>query len=349
MLARTLLAIAAVLAPSFASLLPSAAAARDLTIVERGTTMAEATQKVFVAPFTAATGIAVSQQTWEGNADNLAAALKAAGNGWDLIQVNGDELLTGCGGGQFERLDWSQIGGKDHYLPQAVSDCGVGFTVINLTLAWDRDKFPGTPTWADFWDVAKLPAKRGLRRDVVGNLEIALMADGVAPQDVYKVLASNEGVDRAFRKLDQLKPYIVWWRTEADAGKILGSGDVLMTSAPSDQIVRDMQATRRNFGIQWNGSLYEVLSWAVIKGSPNLHDATQFLYFAGTPAIAGRLVELFGLGGLAKGANDGLPPNQLAVSPTSPANLKSGLQIDAGFWHDNLAKLRPRFEAWLGH
>jgi len=346
--ARTLLAIAAVLAPSFASLSPPAMA-RDLTIAERGATMASATQRVFVTPFTAATGIAVSPQSWDGGADQLAAALKAAGTSWDLVQVNGDELLIGCAGGQFEKLDWSQIGGKDHYLPQAVSDCGVGFTVTNLTLAWDRDKFPGTPTWADFWDVAKFPAKRGLRRGVVGNLEIALMADGVAPADVYKVLATNDGVDRAFRKLDQLKPYIVWWRTEADAGKILGSGDVLMTSAPSDQIVRDMQATHRNFGIQWSDGLYDVLSWAVIKGSPNLRDATQFLYFAGTPAIESRLVGQFGLGGLAKGANDGLPPNLLAVSPTSPANLKSGLQIDAAFWHDNLAKLRPRFEAWLGH
>ena len=349
MLPRNLLAIAAVLAPSFASLSPPPAAARDLTIVERGTTMAQATGKVFVAPFTAATGIAVSQQSWDGSANALPAALKAAGTSWDLIQVNGDELLIGCGGGQFEKLDWSQIGGKDHYLPQAVSDCGVGFTVTNLTLAWDRDKLAGTPTWADFWDVAKFPAKRGLRRGVVGNLEIALMADGVAPQDVYKVLATSDGVDRAFRKLDQLKPYIVWWRTEAEAGKILGSGDVLMTSAPSDEIVREMQTTHRNFGIQWSQSLYDVLSWAVVRGSPNLRDATQFLYFAGTPAIEGRLVELFGLGGLAKGANDGLPANLLAISPTSPANLKSGLQIDAGFWHDNLAKLRPRFEAWLGH
>jgi putative spermidine/putrescine transport system substrate-binding protein len=349
MLARALLAIAAVLAPSFASLSPAPAAARDLTIVERGATMAEATQRVLVAPFTAATGIAITQQSWEGDTNTLAATLKAAGNSWDLIQVNGDELLNGCGSGQFEKLDWSQIGGKEHFLPQAASDCGVGVTVLNLTLAWDRDKFAGTPTWADFWDVAKYPAKRGLRRDVVGNLEIALMADGVAPQDVYKVLSTNDGVDRAFRKLDQLKPYIVWWKTEAEAGKILGSGDVLMTSAPSDEIVRDVRATHRNFGIQWSDSLYDVLSWAVIKGSPNLRDATQFLYFAGTPAIQGRLVELFGLGGLAKGANEGLPPNLLGVSPTSPANLKAGLQIDATFWHDNLPKLHARFETWLGH
>ena len=57
-----------------------------------------------------------------------------------------------------EKLDFSAIGGKDHYLPLGVSDCGVGATMSNVVLAWDRDKFPGTPTWADFWDIAKYPA-----------------------------------------------------------------------------------------------------------------------------------------------------------------------------------------------
>ena len=119
--------------------------------------------------------------------------------------VDSDELATGCSEGLFEKLDWSAIGGKDHYLPQAVSDCGVGAGLASLVLAWDRDKFPATPGWADFWDVAKYPGKRGLHRGVRGNLEFALFADGVSPADVYKVLATSEGVDRAFRRLDQLK------------------------------------------------------------------------------------------------------------------------------------------------
>ena len=247
---------------------------------------------MFVAPFTAASGIQATQQTWDGDADALAAAVKQP-SAWDIVQVNGNELSTGCAGGWFEKLDWSQIGGKDHYLPQAVSDCGVGGTVANLVLAWDRDKFQGNPTWADFWDVAKLPAKRGLRRDVVGNLEIALMADGVAPQDVYKTLATNEGVDRAFRKLDQLKPYIVWWKTEAEAGKILGSGDVLMTSAPSGEIVRDMQATHRNFGIQWSRQPLRAAELGDREGQaePARRDAVPvFRRYPGDRGPAGRAV-----------------------------------------------------------
>ena len=124
-----------------------------------------------------------------------------------------------------------------------------------------------------------------------GNLEFALIADGVAPGDVYKVLATSEGVDRAFRKLDQLKPYIVWWQDDAEAARILASGDVLMTSASAPRRSPSVNRNEhRNFGIQWTASLYEVQSWAILKGSPNLRTATQFLYFAGTPAIEARLV-----------------------------------------------------------
>ena len=198
--------------------------------------------------------------------------------------------------------------------------------------------------------MAKYPGKRGLFRGVRGNLEFALIADGVAPGDVYKVLATSDGVDRAFRKLDQLKPYIVWWHDGAEAARILASGDVLMTSASAP--ASPSPATRtahRNFGMQWTASLYDVESWAILKGSPNLRLRRSSCTSPARPAIEARLVGLFGEGGLAKGANDGLPPELAQVSPTAPANLNAAVRVDAAFWHDNLAKLRQRFETWLAH
>lgn len=341
--ARSLVAAAAMFALSC-----SLATARDLTLVGRGQ-MQDAIKEVFVQPFVAATAITVRTEGWEGGIDVLRTQAKTPDNGWDLVLVDSDELAAGCSEGLLEKLDWSAIGGKDHYLPQAVSDCGVGAGVASLVLAWDRDKFPATPGWADFWDVAKYPGKRGLHNGVRGNLEFALIADGVSPGDVYKVLATSEGVDRAFRRLDQLKPYIVWWTDEGEAARILASGDVLMTSASAPAIAVANRTTHRNFGVQWAASLYEVQSWVVLKGSPNLRAATQYLYFAGTPAIEARLVGLAGEGGLAKGANDGLPAELAQISPTTPANLNAAVRVDAAFWHDSLAKLRQRFEAWLTH
>jgi putative spermidine/putrescine transport system substrate-binding protein len=340
---RSLVTAAAILAMSLAT-----ASARDLTIVAL-TPAQSAIRQVFAQPFTVATAIATDVSNWDGGIDALRTQAKAPDNTWDLVMVDSDDLATGCAENLFEKLDWSAIGGKDHYLPQAVSDCGVGASVASLVLAWDRDKFSGSPTWADFWDVAKFPGKRGLHKGVRGNLEFALIADGVAPADVYKVLATTDGVDRAFHKLDQLKPYIVWWNDPAEAARILASGDVLMTSAFAPSIAQTNHSAHRNFGIQWTASLYEVQSWAIMKGSPNLRQAMQFLYFAGTPAIEARLVSLFGDSGLAKGANDGLSPDLLQLSPTAPTNLGAAVRLDTSFWHDNLAKLRQRFDTWLAH
>jgi putative spermidine/putrescine transport system substrate-binding protein len=67
------------------------------------------------------------------------------------------------------------------------------------------------------------------------------------------------------------------------------------------------------------------------------------------PAVEVRLLQRSGDAGLAKGLNDGLAPELIAASPSSPANLTSGLRMDTGFWHDNLAKLRQRFDTWQGH
>ena len=142
--ARSLVAAAAILVLSC-----GLAAARDLTVVARLHTQ-DAIKQVFVRPFIAATGIPAQTEGWEGGIDALRTQAKAPDNTWDLVMVDGDELATGCSEGLFEKLDWSAIGGKDHYLPQAVSDCGVGAGVASLVLAWDRDKFPATPEWSGF-------------------------------------------------------------------------------------------------------------------------------------------------------------------------------------------------------
>jgi putative spermidine/putrescine transport system substrate-binding protein len=346
---RTLLAAVALFAVATIAAFSACASPNDLTIVTRDESLQRALQVAYVQPFTAITGLAVKQEIWGGGLDTLRNQAKAQDNTWDLVLVDPEELAGGCSEGLLEKLDWSAIGGKDHFQPQAVSDCGLGAIIADTALAWDKDKLPVAPTWSDFWDVAKYPGKRGLRRGVRGNLEFALIADGVAPGDVYKALATQDGVDRAFRKLDQLKPYIVWWSTEADAAKILASGDVLMTSAPTGQIAMQAEREHKNFGLQFTASLYEMHSWAILKGSALLRMAQQFLYLTGMPAMELRLLQHGGEAGLVKGLSDNLPPELAAISPVTPANLAAGLKVDANFWHDNLPKLRQRFEAWQGH
>ncbi len=324
----------------------SPAAARDLAVASRGGPLQQAQQDSYFTPFTAATGLTLDLSTWPGGLGVLRNRIEAGSNEWDVVLVTADELLAGCDDGLYEKLAWPALGGREHYLPFAATDCGAGAAVSSLVLAWDRDKLPATPGWADFWDVARYPGKRGLRRTARSNLEIALMADGVAPGDVYRTLRTEEGVDRAFRKLDQIKPYVVWWTPDARAAELLESGEVLLSSADSVSVELAAQAGKR-LSLQWAGSLFTVQSWALMRGSSNAADALKLLAFAGDPARQAAFAAAVPYGPTAKGANEVLPAELQALSPTAPANLANALQLDDAFWRDNGDRLHQRFEAWL--
>lgn len=301
--------------------------------------------QAFLTPFTKATGKPVIAMPFDGT---LAAA--KAGHA-DVAVVDGPTLLDGCKSGALMKLDWTKLGGRDRELAQSATDCGLGALLRSTVLAWNRDKFSGTPTWAEFWDVAKVPGKRGLHRGARGNLEIALLADGVAPADVYSTLRTDAGIERAFRRLDQLKPYVVWWTDPSEPPRLLATGEVLMTSAPADRIIAASRSgdpqEHHNFALQWAGNLTDVESWSILTGSPNVATATQLLAFAADPKAQQALPALGGYGGVTNGANDKLAADLLAASPSAPANIAGGLMIDEGFWRDNGAKLDKQFEAWL--
>ena len=324
-------------------------AARDLTVVTRPCAIEAALKDAFFDPFTAATATPLRVLDWPGGLPTVRARIEGGSGDWDVVLVSGEELLAGCDDGLFEKLNWAALGGRDRLIGPAASDCGMGADASSLVLAWDRDKFPSTPTWADFWDVARYPGKRGLRRTARTNLEIALLADGVAPGDVYRTLRTDDGVDRAFRKLEQIKPYLVWWTPDAQAAQLLGSGEVLLTSADNVSVTLANRLEKRHFGLQWSGSLLSLQSWIVMKGSPNLPDALKLLAFTADPARAKAACRAVPYGPVAKGATDQLPGEVLAASPTAPANLQGALLVDEQFWRDNADKLNQRFDAWLAH
>jgi spermidine/putrescine-binding protein len=116
----------------------------------------------------------------------------------------------------------------------------------------------------------------------VYNLEFALLADGVKVEDVYKVLNTPQGVDRAFAKLNQLKPYIQWWEAGAQPPQWLTAGDVVMTSTYSGRIAAAAQSGS-HLGLVWPGSLYGMDYWAIIKGSKHVDQAKRFIAFANQP------------------------------------------------------------------
>ncbi len=322
--------------------------ARDLTVVSWGGSYQDAQRTIFFEPFAEKIGQPVLDESWDGGIGVIAARVAGGTPNWDVVQVEAEELELGCFDGMYEPIDWDALGGRDKFLDAAVSDCGVGAIVWSTALSYDASRLETAPTsWADFWDTDAFPGKRGLRRGPKYALEFALMADGVAAEEVYDVLRTPEGVDRAFAKLDELKGDIVWWESGAQPLQLLGSGEVVMTSAYNGRISGINRTEGTNFQVVWPGSIYAVDSWVILKGSPNAEQAMDFITFASAAENQSKLPEYIAYGLPNKEAAAMVPEELKADLPTTPENLEGAIALETEFWTDNVESLTQRFNAWL--
>jgi putative spermidine/putrescine transport system substrate-binding protein len=328
--------------------LADSAAARDLTVVSWGGAYQDAQREVYFKPFMERAKIKMLEESWDGGVGVLRAKIQGGANNWDVVQVESEELVLGCEEGLYEKIDWAKLGGKDKFLPDAVHDCGVGAIVYNFVLAYDRDKMKNGPkSWAEFWDVQKYPGKRALRKGPKTNLEIALMADGVPANQVYAMLKTDAGVERAFKKLDALKPHMIWWEKGAQPPQLLASGEAAMVSAYNGRISAANQNDKKNFGIVWANSLYTIDSWVIMKGTPNKAQAEQYIHFVSQPENQKNLPPKIPYGVTNKAATPMIDKAVLPNLPTAPENIASALYINEPFWVENIDKLNQRFNAWV--
>lgn len=324
------------------------AQARDLTVVSWGGNFQDAQRKIFFEPFAAEIGKPVLDESWDGGYGVLQAKVKAGVPNWDVVEVESEELALGCADGIYEKIDWEKLGGKDAYLPAAVSECGVGNIVWSTGLSYDGDKLKeGPKTWADFWDTKKFPGKRGLRKGPKYALEFALMADGVPADKVYEILSGEGGVDRAFKKLDELKSDIIWWDAGAQPLQLLSSGQVVMTSAYNGRISGINRTEGKKFGFVFPGSVYAIDSWVILKDSPNKDAGMDFIAYASKAENQAKLPEFIAYGLPNLGATKLVPEQFQKELPTTEENISGAIALDVDFWTDNSEELTQRFNAWL--
>jgi len=330
-----------------AGLVAGTASARDLTVVGWGGSSQAAQQKVYYRPFTEQTGIPMLEDSWSGGLGILRARVQAGNPTWDVVQVEADELQIGCDEGLYERLDWAALGGREAFIREAVSDCGVGAVVWSVGLAYDGSRLRDTPaSWADFWDLQRFPGKRTLRRGPKYTLEIALMSDGVPASEVYRVLRTPAGVDRAFRRLDQIRNNVVWWTAGAQPGQLLASGEVAMAAAYTSRMFAARRDDNRDFRVVWKGSIYAVDHWVVLRGSPNRDKALRLIQFMTRPEHQSRFPGLSFQGATNLQAARQADPTVATSLPTHPDNLAVAIPLDVDFWVDNIEELTQRFNAW---
>ena len=339
----------------------SFAANADITVMSWGGAYGEAQTEAFVKPFAASTGKATVMV----DSDNPAPAIKAmveAGNVTvDVASVEYADAIRLCDEGVLEPIDAAALPAgadgtpaADDFLAGAVTECGVSTDIWANIYAYDTTKFPDGPkTVADFFDLEKFPGKRGLRKGAKAVLEFALLGDGVAPADVYNVLSTPEGVDRAFAKLDTIKKDVVWWEAGAQAPQLLADGEVAMTTAYNGRIFAAAQNEGKPFQIVWDGQIYENEMFVVPKGAPNAADAMEFVKFATSTEGLRASAQQISYGPARKSSmkeelifKDGktvMAPHL----PTAPENMTNALETSATFWVDHDAELNERFQAWL--
>ena len=100
------------------------AQARDLTVVSWGGSYQDAQKKIYFEPFAKETGKPLLDESWDGGYGVLQAKVKAGTPNWDAVQVESEELALGCADGIYEPIDWSKLGGREAFLPAAVSEIG---------------------------------------------------------------------------------------------------------------------------------------------------------------------------------------------------------------------------------
>ena len=175
------------------------AQSQSITVISFGGATKAAQEQAYFKPFEASGAGKIVAGEYNGEMAKVKAMVDVGKVTWDVVEVESPELLRGCEEGLFERIDPAAIGDEKNFVPGTLSECGVATYVWSMVMAYNGANVAKAPqSWADFWNTSQFPGKRGLRKGAKYTLEIALLADGVKQEDLYKVLGTKEGVDRAF-------------------------------------------------------------------------------------------------------------------------------------------------------
>jgi len=323
-----------------------------LTVASRGGTYTKSQMLAFVNPYREMKNRWVNVEDHNGGLAQIRTQVGSLNVKWDVVNIEIGHAIRACKEGLLEKIDHSVLGRSavDDFYPDALQDCAVGQIIGAMVIAYNPDQLSSAKpsTVADFFDVERFPGARGLRNSPVGNLEWALMADGVPVDQVYQVLSTDSGVDRAFKVLDRIKKNIVWWEEGSQPVELLLNRKVVMTSAYSGRIFNAIRDRSEDLAIVWDGQVRDAEVWVIPKGTANLKEALDFIVFASDPKRMAVHAELNAYAPVRKSAMAFVDDSVREYLPTAKENVGNVIGMGYKWWTTNkkAIEIEARFARW---
>jgi putative spermidine/putrescine transport system substrate-binding protein len=331
-----------------------------LTVMTWPGAYGRAQEAALMRPYAAQHRVDVHIAEYEGGLDALRHAVATHTYGADVFDMELPDAVSACAAGLLEPIDANRLPpGADgthparDFFPGALGRCWVGSVVYSQAIAYAPEQTPKPARIADFFDLAKFPGGRGLRRDSAKyNLELALLADGVKPSDIYRVLAQPAGVTRALAKLDTIRGAIVWWTSPGQPAELIHSGQARFSTILNGDIY-DAAIHHKPLGVLWDRQLYEFDVFASPKGDPKRAMALDFIHYATGSAALAAVADWVPYGPARRssqalvGKNPELGIAMAPFLPTRPENFRAAFRVDDAWWHAHGAAIAARWRNWL--
>ncbi len=308
---------------------------------------------------------------WDESSSEAVARLRAmneAGNvTWDLVDVEAADGIRLCDEGLAMEIDFDEMlapgadgsTATEDFGDMLVGDCFIPQIVFSTTFAYRTDMVPAgvePPSGAcDVFDLETYPGRRGLNRHPIANMEWALLCDGVAYEDVYDVLETEEGIAQAFAMLDTIKDQTVWWTSAAEAVQLLADGEIFMGTSYNGRWFSAIAEQNQPIGMAWDWQMLDLDGWIIPTGLPEdrLARVMDFLYFGtDTQRLADQAAYISY--GPARTSSAPLVGDHAVLGipmaphmPTDPANGENTFVNNYLWWADYRDDLDSRFQAWL--
>jgi len=343
--------------------------ADSMTLVSWGGAYQNSQQKAYVEPYLEMHPEVSA--SWDESSNEAVAKLRAmneAGNiTWDLVDVVAADAIRLCDEGMAMEVDHDEIladapdgtSASDDFGDLIVSDCFIPQIAYSTTFGYRTDMVPeGVEAPNDICDVFDLetyPGKRSLEQRPINNMEWALLCDGVAKDDVYDVLETDEGQDRALAKLDTIKDEVIWWSAGADTPQLLADGEIFMGSTYNGRLFSVIEEQDQPVAMMWDAQVFDLDGWIIPEGLPEdrLARVLDFLEFAtDTQRLADQAAYIsYGPARVSSAplvgehAELGIPMGP--HMPTNPENAQNTFVYNYEFWADYRDDIDAKFQAWL--